>query len=82
MKTTISIPDDMYKEIEKIAKESRLPRSEVIVTAVRERLEKRKSVKLFEAINKAFAGEETTGDGRVRQMSKKHYSMTVLKERP
>jgi metal-responsive CopG/Arc/MetJ family transcriptional regulator len=81
MKTSISIPDEMYKEIEKIAKERRPSRNEVFVTAVREYLEKRKAGKLLEAINKASAAAEATGEGHVSQMSNKRYGMTVLKGR-
>jgi metal-responsive CopG/Arc/MetJ family transcriptional regulator len=81
MKTAISIPDEMFKEIEKVAKERRSSRSEVFVTAVREYLEKRKSGKLLEAINEASAAAETAEEYRIRQTSKKRYGRTVLKER-
>ena len=81
MKTAISVPDEMFKEIEKVAKERRSSRSEVFVTAVREHLEKRKSGKLLEAINEASAAAETAEEHRVRQKSKKRYGRTVLKER-
>jgi metal-responsive CopG/Arc/MetJ family transcriptional regulator len=81
MKITISVPDEMFKEIGKVVKERRSSRSEVFVTAVREYLEKRKAGKLLEAINKASAAAETTGEGHVSQMSKKRYGMTVLKGR-
>ena len=81
MKTAISVPDEMFKEIEKVAKERRSSRSDVFVTAVREYLEKRKSGKLLDAINEASAAAETSEDYNVRQKSKKRYSKIVLKER-
>jgi metal-responsive CopG/Arc/MetJ family transcriptional regulator len=81
MKTAISVPDEMFKEIEKVAKERHSSRSEVFVTAVREYLEKRKSGKLLEAINEASAAAETAEEYRVRQKSKQRYGRTVLKER-
>ena len=71
----------MFKEIEKIAKERSSSRSEVFVTATREYLEKRKSGKLLEAINKASAAAETAGECHVRQICKKRYDMTLMKER-
>jgi metal-responsive CopG/Arc/MetJ family transcriptional regulator len=78
MKTTIFIPDEMCKEIDRVAMESCLSRSEVFVTAVREYLEKRKSGKLLEAINAASAAAETAEEFNVRQTSRKRYSRTVL----
>jgi hypothetical protein len=44
----------------------------------REYLEKRKSAKLLEAINKSSAAAETAAEQRVRQKSKKRYGRTVL----
>jgi len=81
MKTSISIPEVMFNEIEKIAKERRSSRSEVFVIAVREYLKKRNSGKLLEAINKASGAAETAGECHVRQMSKRRYGRTVLKGR-
>jgi metal-responsive CopG/Arc/MetJ family transcriptional regulator len=81
MKTAISVPDEMFKEIEKVAKERRSSRSDVFVTAVREYLEKRKSRKLLDAINEASAAAETSEEYQVRQKSKKRYARIVLKER-
>ena len=82
MKTAISIPDEMFKEIEKVAKERRSSRSEVFVTAMRGYLKKRKSGKLLETINNASAAAETIEECQVRQMGKKRYGMTVLKGSP
>lgn len=80
MKTAISVPDEMFKEVEKVAKERHSSRSEVFVTAVREYLEKRKSGKLLEAINEASLAAETSDEYQVRQKSKKRYGRTVLKK--
>jgi len=81
MKTSISVPDELFNEIKKIAKERRLSRSEVFVTAVREYLEKRKSGRLLDAINEAHAAAETAEELRVRQNGMKHFARTVLRER-
>lgn len=59
MKTAISVPDAIFNEVDKVAKESHSSRSEVFVTAVREYLEKRKSRKLLDDLNKALAVAET-----------------------
>ena len=82
MKTAISVPDALFHEVDKAAKENHSSRSEVFVTAVREYLEKRKSRKLLEDLNDSLAVAETTEEYQVRQKSKKRYARTVLKERP
>ena len=43
MKTAISVPDEMFKEIEEVTKECDCSRSQVFVMAAREFLERRKS---------------------------------------
>ena len=47
----ISIPDEIFREIEKFSKEHRYSRSEVFVMAVKEFLEKLKPKELFNALN-------------------------------
>ena len=81
MKTAISVPDAIFNEVDKVAKESHSSRSEVFVTAVREYLEKRKSKKLLDDLNESLAVAELPEEYQVRQKSKKRYAKTVLKER-
>jgi metal-responsive CopG/Arc/MetJ family transcriptional regulator len=81
MKTAISIPDKIFKEVEKIAKENHYSRSEVFVTAIREYLEKRKSKKLLDALNETYSAAESTEEYTVREKGKKRYGKTVRKER-
>lgn len=80
MKTAISVPDELFKEIDKIAKERKTSRSEVFVTAVMEHLEKRRSARLLDMINKASLTAETSEEYHVRQKSKRHYRKKVLKK--
>ena len=81
MKTAISVPDDLFDEIEKVAKENHYSRSEVFVIAVREYLEKRRSKKLLTALNEAYSAAESPEEYTVRQKSKKRYAKTAQKER-
>jgi len=82
MKTAISVPDALFNEVEKAAKDGHSSRSEVFVTAVREYLEKRKSRKLLNDLNESLAVAESSEEYRVRQKSKKRYAKAVLKDRP
>ena len=81
MKTAISIPDEIFKEVNKIAKEHHYSRSEVFVIAVREYLKKLRSKKLLDALNEAYSIAESSEDYKVRKRAKKRYGRTVLKER-
>jgi metal-responsive CopG/Arc/MetJ family transcriptional regulator len=81
MKTAISVPDTLFDEVEKIAKENRSSRSEVFVTAVREYLEKRKSQKMLDDLNSALAVAETAEEYSDRQKIKKRFAKVVRKER-
>ncbi|MBI5100034.1 MAG: CopG family transcriptional regulator [Nitrospirae bacterium] len=80
MKTAISIPDEIFKEIDKTAKEYNYSRSEIFTLAVKEFLEKIKSRKLLDAINEAYSEPESTKETSLRQKSKKYYSRKILKE--
>ena len=82
MKTAISVPDDVFREVEKVARERRSSRSEVIVTAVKEYLERRKSGDLLKALNEAYGTAETADEYEVRKKAKKKYGRTLSKERP
>ncbi len=81
MKTAISVPDPLFHEVEKAARENRVSRSEVFVVAVREYLEKRKARKLLDELNDALAVAETEEEYVVRQKSKKRYARTLSKGR-
>ena len=81
MKTAISVPDEVFREVEKVAKERHSSRSEVIVAALREYIDRRKSADLLNALNTAYGTAETTEEYQVRQKAKKHYSKSLRKER-
>jgi metal-responsive CopG/Arc/MetJ family transcriptional regulator len=74
MKTAISIPDDIFQDIEKLSKELRRPRSQILVEAAREYIEKQKNRKILEALNKAYSGKETKQERELRKKGKKRYA--------
>jgi len=74
MKTAISVPDDVFHEVDKVARERHSSRSEIIVSALREYLERRRSGDLLKALNEAYAAAETPKEYEVRQKAKKRYS--------
>jgi len=80
MKTAISLPDEMFKEIEEVTKECECSRSQVFAMAVKEFLERRRSKKLLEALNKAYEGPETPAETESRRRAKAYYGARTRKE--
>ncbi len=80
MKTAISVPESIFKEVDAFAKQHHYSRSEVFVRAVKELLEKKASGELLDALNKAYADTETDRDAATRKKSLKHLAVHVLKK--
>jgi metal-responsive CopG/Arc/MetJ family transcriptional regulator len=80
MKTAISVPDEIFKEIEEVTKEFDCSRSQVFVMAVREFLERRKSKKVLEALNETYRGTETREEVRARRQAKAYHARKMRKE--
>lgn len=81
MKTAVSIPDDVFKDLDKISKELHRSRSQILTEAAREYIEKLKNRKILEALNKAYAEEETGQEAEVRRKGKKHYAGLLKAEK-
>lgn len=80
MKIAISLPDELFKEIEEVTKECGCSRTQVFAMAVKEFLERRKSKKLLEALNKAYEGSETRDEIESRRQAKAYYRARTRKE--
>ncbi len=80
MKTAISVPDDIFEEVDRLAKDHNWSRSEVFVIAVKHYLDNLKSQKLLAALNMAYSDEESLEEKAFRQKSKRHFAREVLKE--
>ena len=59
MKIAISIPEDIFQEIEKLAKEQKTSRSRVIASAAREYIRKTETQRLIARLDKAYSQPET-----------------------
>ena len=81
MKTSISIPDDLFKKVDKLAEENKTSRSQIFCKAVEAYLEKIKSHKLLEAINLAYVDDETSEEKQLRDKSKEYFEDSILKKK-
>ena len=59
VKTAVSLPDELFAEVERLAKEMGVPRSRVFVMALEAFLERERNRALLEALNRAYADEPT-----------------------
>ncbi len=80
MKTAISLPDEMFKEIEEVTKECECSRSQVFVMAVKEFLDRRNARKLLDALNDSYRETETPEEIRARRQAKAYHAKRVRKE--
>jgi len=80
MKTAISVPDGMSREIEELTKEYDCSRSQVFVMAVREFLERRKARKLLESLNEVYGQAQTREEIDLRGHAKNYHGRKVRKD--
>lgn len=81
MKTAISIPDDIFKDIEKLSKELHCSRSRLIADAAKEYIEKIKNKKILDALDDAYSESETKEEAELRRESKKKYGKRLQVEK-
>ena len=79
MKIAISIPDNVFRDVKKIADEQKRSRSEIFVEAIREYLTKLESRRIFDSLNEVYAAPETKEEKEARTAAFGVYKRTVLK---
>jgi rRNA-processing protein FCF1 len=62
MKIAISIPDDVFEEVEKIAREQKKSRSQVFVSAAREYIRRSETRRLIETLDDVYDQPDTPDD--------------------
>ena len=81
IKTVISVPDDVFKAIDQFTKEHKSSRSEVFVKASKEYLERIKSREILNALNSAYAEEETEEEKTVRKKGERYHLDVILRKK-
>lgn len=80
MKIAISIPDDVFEEVEKIAKEQKRSRSQVFVSAAREYVRRSETRRIIEKLDEVYAQPDAP-DEAVRRKAMAEYQRKRLKEK-
>jgi metal-responsive CopG/Arc/MetJ family transcriptional regulator len=79
MKIAISVPDEVFREVKRVAEEQKRSRSEVFVEAVKAYLEKLESRRVLLALNEVYGRPETDEETKTRSADLELYKKTVLK---
>jgi metal-responsive CopG/Arc/MetJ family transcriptional regulator len=80
VKTAISIPDELFFEIVKVAKEQKRSRSAIFTLATKEYLERIKSKTILDSLNKVYSGKEEPEEIRARKDALHHFVKHVVKD--
>ncbi|HEY57416.1 MAG TPA: ribbon-helix-helix protein, CopG family [Anaerolineae bacterium] len=64
VKTAVSLPEELFAEVDRLAKEMGVPRSRVFVMALESFLERKRNQALLEAINQVYAEDLTEEEQR------------------
>lgn len=78
MKIAISIPDNIFREVKRLAEEQKRSRSEVIVEAVSLYLKDLETRRMIETLNEVYSVPETEEERAVRAADLELYVRTVL----
>jgi metal-responsive CopG/Arc/MetJ family transcriptional regulator len=80
MKTAISIPDHIFWEVDRFARESKVSRSYVFYLAVEEYMKKVKAKKLLANLNAVYSEDETPEEKTFRDKALHHFVEDVLEK--
>lgn len=80
MKTAISIPDHIFEEVDRLARQKKTSRSQIFCIAVEEYLKKMKAQKMLETLNSVYKDGETPEEKQLRTLMLEHYANKVLKK--
>lgn len=80
MKTAISVPDHIFEEVNKLARENKTSRSRIFCAAVEEYLKKVKAHKILDALNAAYVDETTHEEKILLAKTKKYYERRVIEK--
>jgi len=78
MKIAISIPENIFREVKKIAEEQKRSRSDIFVEAVREYLRKLESQHILNSLNEVYAVPETEEERDARTAALALFKRNVL----
>jgi metal-responsive CopG/Arc/MetJ family transcriptional regulator len=80
MKIAISVPEELCREVDLIARKAKMSRSRVFTIAVREQLKALENRCLFESLNASAAVPDTTDESQARRVFQGLYFRDIGKK--
>ena len=80
IKTSISIEESLYRQVQKLAEEMNVSRSHVFAAAIRSYLRQRQNQMLLEELNAAYPEPASTVEKRVKQAWRRRHRRKVAGE--
>jgi metal-responsive CopG/Arc/MetJ family transcriptional regulator len=80
VKTAISLQEDLFKEVNRLASDLHISRSKLFVIAVQEYIKKEESKKLLNQINNAFSDAPNSDEIVVQNKMRVKHAENVKKE--
>ena len=81
MKTAISIPDDLFEAVNKLARENKTSRSQIFCSAVEDYLKKTKAVRMLDSLNEVYSDNEPTDEKLIRSRAKDYYWHNIIEKK-
>jgi len=82
MKIAISLPDDVFEEIEKIAQEQKKSRSQVFVSAAREYILKNETRRLIARLDKVYSQPDAPDETAQRKAMAEYQRKRMRRKGP
>lgn len=80
-KTAISIPEEIFDEVEKMKKELHISRSKFVSTVLKDYIERQSTERIVEALNRVYSEEETKEEKKVRKLAKEYHAKLMESEK-
>ena len=80
IKTAISIQEPLFKEVESLAREMRISKSQVFALAAREFIQQARSQDLLKKINRVYSEEPQYSEKALREKRKSYHRRMVQGE--
>jgi len=78
MKTAISLPDHIFEEVDRLARQKKTSRSQIFCNAVEEYLKKMKAQRMFETLNLVHKDGLTPEEKLLLAATEEYYASKVL----
>jgi len=79
VKTAISVPSDLFKQMDRLSRKLRIPRSRLFALAVREFIERRQAAEITQRLNQVYGQGESDEDVDFRHAANRALNRSLEK---